>query len=132
MARENVEALLRELHAARLAGELERLCALFDPQGQLRIVGTSDGKPISVEARGIEQIRSWLGMLVRTFRLSDYECLALLVDGERGSVHWRADIRSRITGQRVATELADLVETRAGRILRQTEFFVPGAVRQSN
>jgi ketosteroid isomerase-like protein len=123
-----VEALLRELHAARLAGELERLCALFDPQGQLRIVGTSDGKPISVEARGIEQIRTWLGMLVRTFRLSDYECLETLIDGERGSVHWRVDIRSRITGQRAATELIDLVETRAGRIVRQTEFFVPGAV----
>lgn len=132
MARESVEALLRELHAARLAGELERLCALFDPQGQLRIIGTSEGKPISVEAHGIEQIRSWLGMLVRTFRLSDYECLATLVDGERGSVHWRVVIRSRITGQRVATELVDLVETRGGRIVRQTEFFVPGAVPQSN
>lgn len=128
MERETMEALLRELHAARLAGELERLCALFDPEGQLRIVGTSDGKPITVEARGIEQIRTWLGMLVRTFRLSDYECLAMLIDGQSGSMHWRADIRSRITGQRVATELIDLVETRGGRILRQTEFFVPGAV----
>jgi ketosteroid isomerase-like protein len=132
MARDTVEALLRELHAARLAGELERLCALFDPQGQLRIVGTSDGKPITVEAHGIEQIRTWLGMLVRTFRLSDYERLATLIDGEHGSAHWRVDIRSRITGHRVATELIDLVETRAGRILRQTELFVPGAVRQSN
>jgi ketosteroid isomerase-like protein len=111
-----------------MAGELERLCALFDPQGQLRIVGTSDGKPITVEARGIDEIRTWLGMLVRTFRLSDYKCLTTLIDGERGSVHWRVDIRSRITGQRVATELIDLIETRDGRILRQTEFFVPGAV----
>jgi len=123
-----VEAVLRELHAARLAGDLTRLCALFDPQAQLRIVGTSDGKPISVEARGIDQIRTWLGMLVRTFRLSQYECLATLVDGERGSVHWRVTIQSRITGQRVVTELIDLIDTRSGRIVRHTEFFVPGGV----
>jgi len=123
-----VEAVLRELHAARLAGDLERLCALFEPKAQLRIVGTSDGKPITIEAHGIDQIRTWLGMLVRTFRLSQYQCLATLVDGERGSVHWRVAIQSRITGQRVATELVDLIDTRGGRILRQTEFFVPGGV----
>jgi len=127
IARESMERLLRELHEARLASELERLCALFDPQAHLRILGTSDGKPISVEAHGVEQIRTWLGMMVRTFRLSNYHRIAMLVDGERGTVHWRVDIRSRITGHSVATELLDLIETRAGRILRQTEFFVPGA-----
>jgi len=40
-------------------------------------------------------------------------------------VHWRADIHSRITGAVVSTELIDLIEVRAGRILSYTEYFVP-------
>ena len=126
--RREFEQLLDELHAARLEGELERLCALFRREAQLRIVGTSDGKPITVEAQGIAEIRTWLGMLVKTFRLSDYERIATLIDGEQAAVHWRVQIRSRITGHRVPTELIDLVEMHEGRIVRQTEFFVPGAV----
>jgi ketosteroid isomerase-like protein len=122
-----VEAVMRELHEARVAGDLQRLCALFRPDAQLRIVGTSDGKPITVEARGIEEIRTWLAMLVKTFRLSDYRRLSATIDAERAAVHWRVQIRSRITGQVVSTELVDLVRTDAGRIAEHVEFFVPGA-----
>jgi len=124
--RATVEHLLQELHAARLASDLERLCALFAPEARLRIVGASEGRPILITANGSAEIRTWLAMLVKTFRLSDYQCLALLVDGERATAHWRVQIRSKITGTLVATELMDLIETRDGRIQAHTEFFVPG------
>lgn len=123
--RPQFEQLLRELHAARLDADLERLCALFLPDAQLRIVGTSDGKPILIAARGAEQIRTWLGMLIKTFRLSGYELLSTLIEGEHAAVHWRVQIRSRITGQLVPTELVDLVDARAARITAHTEIFVP-------
>ena len=124
--RHTVEHLLQELHAARLEGQLERLCALFAPQARLRIVGASDGKPIVISANGLPEIRTWLAMLVKAFRLSDYQRLSLLVDGERAAAHWRAQIRSKITGAVVPTELVDLIQTRAGRIVAHDEFFVPG------
>ncbi len=123
---QTIGQLMEELHAARLASDLERLCRLFSDDAKLRIVGTSDGKPIAIAAEGLVQIRSWLAIMIKTFRLTDYQRLALLVDAERAAVHWRVQIRSKITGAVVPTELVDLIETRSARITSQTEFFVPG------
>lgn len=120
-----VEQLLRELHAARLDGDLERLCRLFAPDARLRIAGTSDGKPIAIAASGITQIRPWLSMLVKTFRLSQYQLLSLTVDGARAAGHWRVEVHSKITGTMASTELVDLLEIRDGQIASYIEFFVP-------
>jgi ketosteroid isomerase-like protein len=65
-----VEQLVRELHAARVDGSLDRLCALYAEGARLRIAGSTDGKPIAIEASGIAEIRPWLSILVKTFRLT--------------------------------------------------------------
>lgn len=123
--RAGVERLLRELYAARVAGELDRLCALFAPDAVLKISGSSDGRPIAIAASGAEEIRCWLGVLVKTFRLSRHEVLSMVIDGSRAAVQWRASIHSRITGASVATELVDVFEVTAGRIASYVELFVP-------
>lgn len=123
--RRKVEELLRELHAARLEGSLERLCNLFAPDARLRIAGSSDGKPIAIAASGNREIRSWLSILVKTFRLTGYELHSLTIDGSRAAAHWRVDIHSKVTGARVPTELVDLFEVRGGQIASYVEFFMP-------
>jgi ketosteroid isomerase-like protein len=123
--RTDMENLLRELHAARVAGRLEALCALFTPDAHFRISGTGDGKAVSIDVTGIDGIRTWLSMLVKTFRLSGYSLLSSVIEDTHAAVHWRADIHSRITGSRVATELVDLVQVRDGRIASYIELFVP-------
>jgi hypothetical protein len=70
--RQQIEQLVRELHMARLEGNLERLCALYADEARLRIAGSTDGKPIAIAAIGIAEIRPWLSILVKTFRLSQY------------------------------------------------------------
>ncbi len=123
--RASVESIVRELHAARVAGDLERLCRVFAQDARLRIAGSSDGKPIAIDASRLSRIRPWLSILVKTFRLRRYELLSLLVEGEQAAAHWRADIESKITGISVSTELVDLIEVRNGQIASQVEFFVP-------
>ncbi len=123
--RASVESIVRELHAARVAGDLERLCRVFAADARLRIAGSSDGKPIAIDASRLSRIRPWLSILVKTFRLRRYELLSLLVEGEQAAAHWRADIESKITGISVSTELVDLIEVRNGQIASQVEFFVP-------
>jgi ketosteroid isomerase-like protein len=123
--RRQVEELLRALHEARLEANLEQLCSLFSSDARLRIQGTSDGKPIAIEARGAEQIRPWLSVLVKTFRLRDYRLLSLTIEGERAAAHWQVNIHSKITGAQIPTELVDLIEVRDGRIADYVEFFVP-------
>jgi ketosteroid isomerase-like protein len=123
--RSQVEQLVKELHAARSAGDLERLCRVFSPDARLRIAGSSDGKPIAIDASRITNIRPWLSILVKTFRLSGYELLSLTIEAGSAAAHWRVNIESKITGISIATELVDLIEVRNGRIISQIEFFVP-------
>jgi ketosteroid isomerase-like protein len=120
-----IEQIVRELHAARVDGSLERLCSLYDEGARLRIAGSTDGKPIAIVASGIAEIRPWLSILVKTFRLTQYMILSLSVDQPRATAHWRVDINSKITGVVVPTELVDLIDVRGGRIASHTEFFVP-------
>jgi ketosteroid isomerase-like protein len=123
--RRQVEQLLNRLYAARVSGRLDELCALFGPQASFRIAGASDGKPIAVSAHGREEIRPWLAMMVKTFKLTRHEILTTLIDGAQAAVRWRADINSRITGAMVTTELVDLVEIDGEAINSYTEYFVP-------
>jgi ketosteroid isomerase-like protein len=123
--RQQIEPLVRALYAARVAGQLDSLCGLFASDARLRIAGSSDGKPIAITARGIEEIRPWLAMLVKTFRLIDQQILSTIIEGRSAAVHWRAGVHSKITGAVVPTELVDLIEVRDGRIAAYREFFVP-------
>ena len=119
------ERLIREMHAARVGGDLARLCRLFADQGRYEIVGASADQPIAIRTSNIEELRPWLAMMVKVFRLSDYRLLSLVVEWPRVTAHWRADIYSKVTGVTVPTELIDLLELSEDRILSYTEFFAP-------
>jgi ketosteroid isomerase-like protein len=125
MTRLEIEQLLTALYAARTAGRLDELCALFATDASFKIAGASDGKPIAITARGTAEIRAWLGVMLKTFKLGRYQLLSITIDGARAAVHWRVDIHSKITGVVVPTELVDLVEVSGGRISSYREFFAP-------
>jgi ketosteroid isomerase-like protein len=125
MNRLEIEQLLKELYAARTEGHLDRLCSLFAPDASFKIAGASDGKPIAITARGTAEIRAWLGVMLKTFKLSRFQMLSEVIDGARAAAHWRVDIHSKITGVVVPTELVDLVEVSEGRITAYREFFAP-------
>jgi ketosteroid isomerase-like protein len=125
MNRLEIEQLLAELHNARTEGRLDQLCALFAADATFKIAGASDGKPIAITAKGSAEIRAWLAVMLKTFKLTHYQRLSVVIDGARAAVHWRVDIHSKITGVVVPTELVDLVEVSGGRISTYREFFAP-------
>ena len=125
MNRLEVEKLLEHLYVARTEGQLDQLTALFAADATFRIAGASDGKPIAISARGSAEIRTWLAVMLKTFKLNRYEQLGTVIEGTRASVHWRVDIHSKITGVIVPTELVDLVEVSEGKISGYREFFAP-------
>ncbi len=120
-----IERLLHGLYTARVEGRLDSLCGLFSADARFRIVGASDGKAIAIAATGSSEIRPWLSVLLKTFKVTSHQILSTVIDGERSAVHWRADIHSKVTGAVVPTELVDLIEVRDGRIASYREFFVP-------
>lgn len=119
------ERMIRQLHAARVGGDLAGLCRLFAEQGRFEIIGASADKPIAIRANGLAEFKPWLSMMVKVFRLTEYSLLSLVVEWPRATAHWRADIYSKVTGVTVSTELVDLVELSEDRILSYTEFFAP-------
>jgi ketosteroid isomerase-like protein len=123
--RPDVERLLRELYAARLAGDLDGVCRTFAQDARLEISGASYATPMAIKAAGQAEIRTWLALLVKTFQLRDQEILAMIIEDATAAVHWRCSIRSKITGVAVVTELVDVVRIRDSRIASYTEFFVP-------
>lgn len=125
MNRLEFEKLLSDLHSARTEGQLDPLCALFAPQATFKIAGASEGKPIAICAHGSAEIRAWLAVMLKTFKLTRYQRLSLVIEGVRAAVHWRVDIHSKITGIVIPTELVDLVEVADGRITAYREFFAP-------
>ena len=119
------ERMVRDLHKARLAGDLAAMCRLFAERGRFEIAGASADKPISIRAESLADFRPWLAMMTKVFRLSDYQLISLVIEGARLSAHWRVNIFSKVTGVTVPTELVDLLEVRDDRIQTYSEFFVP-------
>jgi ketosteroid isomerase-like protein len=125
MNRLEVEKLLGEVYAARTEGQLDRLTALFTRDAAFKIAGASDGKPIAISAVGAAEIRTWLAVMLKTFKLSRFQVLSMVIEGSRATVHWRVDIHSKITGVVVPTELVDVVEVSGGKVSSYKEFFAP-------
>lgn len=123
--RVEMEKLLRRLHGARVAGDLAGILATFSDDVSFRIAGASDGKPISITASGVKQVRSWLSVMVKSFWMTDYALISTIVEGAKTAALWRVTTHSRITGLEVPTELVDLIEVHDGRITSYTEFFTP-------
>jgi ketosteroid isomerase-like protein len=119
------ERTVRELHSARVGGDLAGMCGLFADHGRFEIAGASADKPIAIRAQGIAEFKPWLAMMTKVFKLSDYELISLIVEGPRLAAHWRVNIYSKVTGVTIPTELVDLIEVRDGRIQSYNEFFVP-------
>ena len=120
-----IERLLRELYAARLRGDLDAMCAAFSQDATLQIAGAGTVSPVGVKSVGIDQFRSLLGLMIRSFKLSEQTIMSMIVDGEKAAVHWQAKVHSRISGTMVLTEFVDLVEVKDHRVGSFIEFFVP-------
>ena len=123
--RGEIDGLLRGLYAARLRGDLDAVCQSFSDDAVFQIAGAGQVRPVSNRAVGVGEFRPLLAVMIKTFKLRDQVILAILIDGTKAAVHWRAGVYSRITGTMVLTEFIAIVEVRAARIVSYLEFFAP-------
>jgi len=126
MGRSEIDRLMRDFYAARMRGDLEAVCRSFLADAQLKIASASKVRPVAIRANGVEEIRPLMALLFKTFRLSDFAILAMTIDGAEVTVHWQANVRSKITRATVPTELADIVKLRDGFIADFDEVYVRG------
>ena len=125
--RAQIEELMRELYANRLRGDLPAVCRSFSADAEFRIVSSGQASPIAITAKGVDEFRPLLELLIKAFRLTDLTILSMSIDGARAAVHWQANVRSKITGLTVPTEMIDLVEVSDCRIVNLREFAIPSS-----
>src|SRR5258708_19918813 len=101
------------------------MCRVFADEGRYEILGASADKSIAIRARNLAEFRPWLSMMVKVFKLNNYQLLSLTVEMPRAVAHWRTDIFSKATGATVPTELFDVVTIKPNRIPTYTHFFPP-------
>jgi ketosteroid isomerase-like protein len=119
--RTDIERTLRDAYAARQRGDLDVLGQIFAPHARFQMAG-SNASPVAARAEGAEQYRPLLAGMIKTFEVLDHNIVAMLIDGSKAAVQWRAKIRSAVTGQTVETDLFDLIEMEDGRIKSFYEF----------
>jgi ketosteroid isomerase-like protein len=116
------EQLIRQLHAARLAGDLAGMCRTFADDGRFEVLATGTDKSLAIQASSLAEFRPWLAMMSEDFQLSQYVLLSLTVEWPRAVAHWRVDMRSKTTGLNVPTELVDVAQFNEDCIMNYTEF----------
>jgi ketosteroid isomerase-like protein len=124
MGRTQIDLLLRELYAARLSGDLDAVCRVFSADAMFQIASASRTSPVAIKAAGVNEFRPLLAFIMKTFRLGDFSIRTIKIDGAQATVHWTADVRSRITGATVPTEMVDLAEVHDGLVVNFNEVFV--------
>jgi hypothetical protein len=119
------QRMIEQLHAARVGGDLAGMCGVFAADGHFEILGASADKSIAIRASNLAEFKPWLAMMVKIFRITNYDLLSVVVEWPRATAHWRADIYSKVTGVTIPTELVDVVALDEKHILTYTEFFAP-------
>jgi ketosteroid isomerase-like protein len=125
MSRAEIDRLMRDFYAARGRGDLEAVLRSFCTDAAFQIASANQDSPVAIKANGVDEFRPLLALLIKTFRLGDLTIRSMAIEDAQATVHWRANVRSRITGATVPTEMIDIVEVRDGCIVNFNEVFVP-------
>jgi hypothetical protein len=73
----DIDRLLRRLYSARVQGDLDGVCGTFSHDAKFQIAGASHVSPIAITALGLDEIRSWLALIIKTFQINDQTILSL-------------------------------------------------------
>ncbi len=117
-----VEALIKDAYAARYRGDLDALMGYFHPDCSYRLAGGPEATPVFLRPDGHEAVREQMAGLIATYVFSNVEELAMTVDGETATLHWRADVECRPTGRTGSFEIMDVFTIADGKLKSLTQF----------
>lgn len=120
--RNDVEQVVRGAYAARVRGDIDATCRHFAANARFQMAGSPQASSIALSIEGADALRKTIEGMIKTFELSDHTIVSMVVEGSKAAVHWRAKIKSTITGETVSSDLVDLIEVKDGRIVSFLEF----------
>jgi ketosteroid isomerase-like protein len=117
-----MEQLVREVYAARVAGDVEGIVCHFAPDVDFALAGDPAASPVAGRLKGAIKLRAQLALLVQGFKFNSYDIVTLVVEGSNAAVRAKANITSLITGATVDMELGDFIEVEDGRVTSFVQF----------
>jgi ketosteroid isomerase-like protein len=120
--RNHIERTLRKAYADRARGDLDAIAAAFADDAHFQLAGSAEASAVAGRSKGGAEFRQHLTGLISTFEMRDPTILSMVIEGPKAAVHWRAHVRSTVTGMEATTELFDLVEFKDGKISSFLEF----------
>jgi ketosteroid isomerase-like protein len=122
MDRNEIEAFVRTLYAARVGGDMQALGRAFAGNARFQIAGSPEVSMVATVIEGHDGVMALMQTMVDTFVLEDFAILDLVIDGNKAAVRWRATIHQGASGQTFTTELADFIEIADGKVVSFIEF----------
>jgi ketosteroid isomerase-like protein len=120
--RSAIESLIKSLYAARVAGDIETLGAIFAEDASFQVAGSPEASPMATSTKGHAGIMALMQGMIDTFELSNFSILEMLIDGDKAAVRWQATVHHVGSGQTFSTELADFIEVSGHEIVSFIEF----------
>jgi ketosteroid isomerase-like protein len=128
MERSEFEQFLRDFYRARLANDLERCLAFFTPESTFQMVGTGERAPAEGAKDAWAALRDQVAELIAAWDWKAQEFHDLILDGDRAAVRYRLTTIFRPSGERVTTEIVDVLRVSGRKVLELHHFVDTAAV----
>ena len=116
--RATIESVIRSTYAARIKGDVDGTMANFADDAVFEFNGRGAGLPgMGVQILTKNAIRPVMQQLIDNFRFADWKEIAVLVDGNRAFLHWRAMVTSPVSGKSAEFDVFDLFTFRDGKVV---------------
>jgi ketosteroid isomerase-like protein len=120
-SRKAMEKLVREAYAARKRGDYDAMTEMCAPGASLRLAGATEHCPVAGTTRGRAALRERFATLAQ-FAFTNQKMLSITADGDRATVHWRANVTYKPTGKSAVTEFCELWTVKNGKIASIIQF----------
>ena len=113
-----IREAIRSTYRARVQGDLEGTVALFADDAVFDFNGEGVGLPnMGTAVRGKPAIRLLMTEFIDAFRMSDWEEVSLVVEGDKAALHWRVTVTFTQNGRSEKFDVFDLLTFRDGKIV---------------
>jgi ketosteroid isomerase-like protein len=130
LRRRKVIRVLKELVAARAAGDAKRIAKLFAPNSVLRFSGSPELGPMTAVHKGRDAIEAAVAGLCQTWDFGDFPVVSTHFDGATAYSYRKGVVRHLPSGAIFNFEMLDRIVFKRGQIVEFVEFMDTDKVRR--
>jgi ketosteroid isomerase-like protein len=117
-SRAQIEETIRSLYVARVKGDLDGTLKDVADDAVFGLHARGTGAPeLGAPIKGKASIKAAIEGLIADWQFKDWKQIDLLVDGEKASLHWRAQVTNTKSNKSEVFDVFDVFKFRDGKIV---------------